>query len=73
MKNNNRVYVEKDTIVFERTFDWPHIVSVAAKEGITVDKLNADLVSHSLMTYLLENFDVGELFSEYLESMSEEK
>jgi hypothetical protein len=73
MANNNRVYVEKDYIVFEKTFDWSKVVSVAATEGIVKSNLNIDSVANSLMTYLQENIDIEESFSEYLESVSEEK
>lgn len=73
MTDNNRVYVEKDSIVFEKTFDWSQVISVATKDGIMTGKLNIDSVSNSLMAYLQENFDIEELFSEYLESVSEEK
>ena len=73
MANNNRVYVEKDYIVFEKTFAWSKVVSVAATEGIVKSNLNIDSVANSLMTYLQENIDIEESFSEYLEGVSEEK
>lgn len=73
MANNDRVYLEKDSIVFEKTFDWAHVISVATNEGITPGKLNIDSVSSSLIAFLQETFDIEELFSEYLESVSEEK
>jgi hypothetical protein len=72
MTNKERVYVENNYIVFEKTFDWSNVVSVAAKEGIVENKLSIDSVANSLLAYLQENIDIEELFSEYLEDVSEE-
>ena len=73
MTSDQRVYVENDCIVFEKTFKWEYILSIARKEEIPLNKLTVDKVSQMLMEYLPENIDIDELFSEYLESLSEEK
>jgi hypothetical protein len=73
MENNKRVYVENEFVVFEKKLQWQDIVTLANEEGIPTNKMSIGSVITLLMSYLTENFDVTELFCEYLESVSEEK
>ena len=73
MADKIKVYVENDSIVFEKSFSWEQIVEIAQREDVVAETLDSDKVSKALLDCLQDDLDLGDLFSDYLESSALEK